>query len=104
MELRPSWAGQDNLLADIVHYYLKLNNEHPSKAEVARQKILQYVETGDVKVQEFVGMKLKMIPSAVAWIGRDGTGFQLMHQLVKSMPSLFESNANVVGTKRKRDL
>ena len=81
-------------------------NKHPNKAEVARQKILQFhfYAGSDIEVQEFVGMKLKVIPRALAWIGRDGTGFQLMYQLVKSMPSLFEISAKTVRTKRKRDL
>ena len=49
-------------------------------------------------------MELNVIPQAVAWIGRDGTGHSLLYQLVKSIPSLFEFDSTARGAARKRKL
>lgn len=91
-------------------------NWNDNKREVARQKILQFHFTNGDNIQEFVDMKLNVIPHAVAWMARGGigetwygshdTGHSLLYQLVKSMPSLFEfdsraKGAAAAGKKRK---
>ena len=91
-------------------------NWNDNKLEVARQKILQFHFTNGDNIQEFVDMKLNVIPHAVAWMARGGigetwygshdTGHSLLYQLVKSMPSLFEfdsraKGAAAAGKKRK---
>ena len=81
-------------------------NRNNNKAEVARQKILQYhFSGGNTKVEEFVNMKMKVLPQAMSWIGRDVEGFLLLYQVVHSMPTLFDfdSQSKSVSGKRKRN-
>ena len=99
----------DRLLSD-----LDLN-ENEDKVEVARQKILQtHFSTEDSpKMQEFLDMKLEVMPTAIAWIGRplsiDWTGEKVsglstMFNLMRRLPDLFDSTTQkkTGGTKRKR--
>ena len=58
-------------------------------------------------LKPFYDMQLELLPQAMSWIGDDSDNendakdsTNLMYQLVKSMPSLFESD--VVKKKRKR--
>jgi len=94
------------ILGDLASYLQMNTNEN--KAEVARQKILEYHFTGGEKnVQEFVDMDLGLMPYALAWIGRDCTGHTLFYRLSMSMPALFDSNAkakNALKLKRKREI
>jgi len=81
---------------------LKLN-ENKDKVEVARQKILRTHFSSDAtsKVQEFLDMKLEVIPTAIAWIGRPTVGWvgrevsrlSLMYNLMRRLPDLFDSSA-----------
>ena len=97
---------------------LKLNN-NKDKVEVARQKISQThfsSEDGETsKLEELLDMKLEVMPTAIAWIGRPtpidwkGTkvsGMSTMFNLLRRLPDLFDSNAQKKsgGLKRKRDL
>ena len=87
--------------------YLRMN-ENDNKHEVARQKILKYhFADGDENIEEFVGMDIAVIPDTIAWIGRDSAGQSLLYNVVRSLPTLFDSDAKAkaaktaVGTKRK---
>mmetsp|Transcript_4579 Transcript_4579/g.10343 ORF Transcript_4579/g.10343 Transcript_4579/m.10343 type:complete len:616 (-) Transcript_4579:81-1928(-) len=97
--------SESSLPANLVSS-LQLNRNN-NKFESARWKILEHYFSDGVKnLQELLEMKLKVMPHAIAWIGRDGTGFPLLYNLVRSMPVLFDSNseakANGAGAKRKR--
>jgi len=74
--------------------YLSMNDNY-NKQEVARQKILQYhFADGEENIEEFVDMELEVIPTAIAWMGRDRTGHSLLYRVVRScLPTLFDSNA-----------
>ena len=69
-------------------------NQNDNKAEVARQKILQYhFSSGEINIQDFVGMELKVFSRAMLWIGRDVDGLSLFHNLLQSVPTLlFDSD------------
>jgi len=77
-------------------------NRNEDKTEVARQKILQtHFSDNTPNMQEFLGMELEMMPSAMAWIGRPthanwkGThvsGLSLMFNLMRRLPDLFDSS------------
>jgi len=80
-------------------------NEYNSKEEAARQKILQYhFFHGHDNIHVFSDMEYKVLPRAIAWIGADDMGFLLLYQLVRDMPSLFESNAGTELIKKKRKI
>jgi len=83
--------------------YLKLNR-NGNKAEVARQKIIQYYFiNGEDNMQEFVDMELRVLPHALGWMCRNDTGLSLLYQLVRSMPSLFDyESMRAAVRKRKR--
>ena len=92
-------------LPDGLAYFLQLNG-NSNKAEVARQKILKYhfLAGGDINIQEFVAMEMKVLPHAIAWIGRDDAGNSLLYNFFHGRPSLFElgDNSKATTTKRKR--
>ncbi|KAL9180732.1 hypothetical protein ACHAXT_011185 [Thalassiosira profunda] len=74
-------------------------NEDTDKAKVARRKILEfYFRNGDENLQELVTMEMNLMPQVLECVGRDG--IKVSYQLVRSMPSLFSTNA--LGGKRKR--
>ena len=79
-------------------------NQNGNKFDVARQKIIRhYFANGDQNTDAFIEMELEMIPRAISWMCRDDAGLSLLYQLVRSMPSLFESeNKDEQGPKRKR--
>jgi len=89
-------------LPDSLVSSLKLNG-NKDKVEVARQKILQaHFSDATAKMQEFLDMELKVLPIAIAWIGRPtivhwrGTnvsGLSAMYNLFRRLPGLFDSNA-----------
>jgi len=97
--------------------YLHLNS-NKDKVEVARQKILQthFSDNDTSKIQELLDMELKMIPAAIAWIGRptsiDWTGKKVsglstMFNLMRRLPDLFDSTAQKkpgIAAKRKRGI
>jgi len=86
-------------------------NEHENKNEVAREKILQYHFQDSANVQEFRDITLKALPHAISWLGREcswsgkeNSGHTHLYQLLRSLPSLFESKKTAIaGTKRKRE-
>ena len=83
---------RDNINHDLTSY-LRMN-ENDNKHEVARQKILKYhFADGDENIEKFVEMELAIIPYAIAWMGRDSTGHSLLYNVVRSLPTLFDSNA-----------
>ena len=86
---------------------LQLNGDS-NKTEVARQKILKYhfLAGDDINIQEFVAMEMKVLPHAIAWIGRDDAGNSLLYKFFHGMPSLFElgDNSKATTTKRKDPL
>jgi len=90
-------------------------NKNKDKAEVARQKILQTqfsTEDGDTsKMQVLLDMELKMLPSAIAWIGRplpigwEGaqvSGLSTMYNLTRRLPDLFDSSPQKKSSAAKR--
>ena len=73
-------------------------NEDENKAEVIRQKIINYhFSNGNKNIEEFVVMELNILPHAVSWIGRNNIGHSLLYRLVNSMPSLLE-----YGSRKKK--
>jgi len=92
-------------IGDKLYPYLELN-ENEDKAEVARQKILQsHFSTDDdmaTNIQEFLDMELKMIPTAISWIGRptrhdwkgmNVSGLSTMYNLTRRLPDLSDSSS-----------
>jgi len=107
-----------NLPDDLISY-LELN-KNKDKVEVTRQKILQThfsTEDGDTsKMQVLLDMELKILPSAIAWIGRplpigwEGvqvSGLSTMYNLTRRLPDLFDSSSPQTkssAAKRKRSV
>ena len=81
-------------------------NANGNKAEVVRQKILQYhfLSGGDINAEQFIDMEMAVLPHAISWIGRDDIGQPLLYSLFQSMPFLFDSDHKTksMGDKRKR--
>ena len=48
-------------------------------------------------MEEFVDMELEVLPHAMGWASWDGTGHSILYQLVRSMPSLFDSDTGKIG-------
>ena len=67
-------------------------NQNEDKEVVARRKIIWYhFKNGEDNVQEFVDMKLNVIPHVIDWMGRENmNGRSILYQLTKTMPTLFE--------------
>lgn len=63
-----------------------------NKSDVARKKILM-CHFGGVEscIPVFGPMDVRVLPTALAWIGRDRLGYSLMNDCLKSMPWLIES-------------
>ena len=112
----PSYAVDLTLPGDLASL-LELNR-NKDKVEVARQKILQthFSNSDSSKIQEFLDMELRVIPTAIAWIGRPThddwnrnrtsvSGLSLMYNLMRRVPDLFDSSAQKKPgeAKRKRD-
>lgn len=84
-------------------------NTNKNKSEVARCKILRYrllAADGPIDIGEFVHMGLKMLPHALAWMGRDKRGRSVLFSLLCSLPSILGSDkkVNAIGVKRKREV
>ena len=81
-------------------------NANGNKAEVVRQKILQYhfLSGDDINAEQFIDMEMAVLPHAISWIGRDDIGQPLLYSLFQSMPFLFDSDHKTksMGDKRKR--
>ena len=83
-------------------------NEHKNKSEVARWKILRYHLLVDkaVKIDEFVNMEMRVLPFAMAWMGRDNKGHSVLYCILRSLPSILGFHCmkgNCFGLKRKRE-
>ena len=86
-----------------VDFYLRMN-QYDNKTEVARQKILMchFVHEEDGNIHVFDSMDMNVLPHAIEWVGRGQDGSSLMYELVRGIPSLFESDIKVAaGSKRK---
>lgn len=81
-------------------------NENDDKHEVARQKIIQcHFRGGEKNIETFVGMSEVVVPHALAWVGRNTTGFSLMYTAIRSLHTLFDCNkARLVTTRAKRKI
>jgi len=100
-------------LPHVLESYLELNKNN-DKVEVARQKIIQthFTEDNDTSnIQEFLDMELKVIPTAIEWIGRPlsmglrGTnvsGLSLLFNLMRRLPDLFDSSPQKKSSTGKR--
>ena len=79
-------------------------NQNDNKAEVIRQKIIQYHFChGFSNMEKFVGMDWEVLPQAISWIGRNETGLSLFFNLCQSIPSLFDSDSKAkAATRAKR--
>ena len=53
--------------------------------EAARRKILKVHFSGDFSMQPFIGMDLKTLPHAIAWMAKDEYGSSLLYQFVRNM-------------------
>ena len=86
--------------------YLKMNRWNSNKKEVARKKIICYhFQNGMSNIQDLAQMDPTLMPHVVAWIGGNGLNIhrvQLMYQLCRSAPSLFELKNNAKGAKRRK--
>ena len=78
-------------------------NRNKDKTEVARQKILQTHFSDSSKMQWFLDMELRVMPTAIEWIGRpihndwkgkNVSGVSLLYNLIRIVPDLFDSNAH----------
>jgi len=116
-ELCDAYFYHEMGLPDDLISYLELNKNR-DKAEVARQKILQtHFSSGDEatsKIQELLDMKLEVMPTTIAWIGKltpmgwsgmNVSGLSLMYNLMRRLPDLFDSSTEKKPSmgKRKRD-
>lgn len=91
---------EDNVPGDL-RSYLELN-KNENKAEVARRKILLYFfAEGESNVGRFESIGTKVLPFAMAWMGRDHHGLSVLLQFAKATPSLFEQAST--GLKRKHN-
>ena len=91
-----------HLHTDLMSFF-KLN-QNDNKAEVARQKILQYhFSNGDNNIQDLVDMSLNVIPHAIAWVGRDDTARSLLYRLIHGMPSLFDFRGKAKAVEERRE-
>jgi hypothetical protein len=70
-------------------------NKNPNKAEVARQKFLEYrLSDEHAGMSVFAGMPDTVLPNALEWVGRsrDIRTFSIMFNVVQGFPTLFENN------------
>ena len=83
-------ASSNERLAEL----LCMNTDDWNKASVARKKILKYHFTDvDNCARVFGSMEVKVLPTAISWIGRDNLGFSLMYNFLRSMPWLIKPAA-----------
>ena len=62
---------------------LQLNREN-TRFEAARRKIIKvHFSGGDISMQPFIDMNLKVLPHAVAWMARDEYGSSLLYRFVR---------------------
>ena len=74
---------------DQICYLLEINY-NKNKSEVVRAKILKYYFSDVATIgPAFDDVPVTILPSAIAWMGRDGLGFSTLYHLVRGMPSLF---------------
>ena len=107
---RLSFHGSEELHADYLEKSLYLNaNYIPSY--VARLKILKSHFTGreEDNLKPLFDMPMELLSSVISWIGRACDNEHdmkdsktLMYQLIRRMPSLFDSNANVKRERTKQ--
>ena len=97
------WSSDSNRPTNLLS--LLALNKGKNKSEVARQKIVQYHFTNDGKIEDFVDMDVYVMPHAISWIGRDRALHSLLYNVVRGMPTLFDSDAKAkaaaAGIKRK---
>ena len=80
----------DGLIPDETLTFLEMN-KNLNKAEVARQKILQYHFVGrSANLHLFSRMSLTIMPYALEWIGRNRIEFSLMYVVIRDNPTLFD--------------
>lgn len=84
-----------------------ITNREENKFVVARNKILYTHQYGKFTavMKEFVGMDFNVLPHALAWSAIGSSfGCHVLYQLVRKVPSLFDTGEKVqaVPGKRKR--
>ncbi len=79
-------------------------NGNPNKAEVARQKIMQYhFSCGKSGIHAIACMHESVLPHAIEWLGRDKHGYSAMFSFVKSFPTIFDvSPEQHEGAKKRK--
>lgn len=98
----------DGAFPDELMSAFKLNKKE-TKAEVARQKILQHHFLTDegINVQGLIDLDMKLLPRAIAWVGKGKTELSLLYRLLQGVAFVFELPAEktmgVGGMKRKRE-
>lgn len=83
------YPDQDNELPNHIVSLLRLNREN-DRAGAARLKILRHHFSEGASMQLFVDMDMGILPSALAWAGRDNDGHNLLYQMIKSSVPLFD--------------
>ena len=64
-------------------------NSIEDKSEVKRQKLLLYFSADAEKISHLLGpMVVEVLPSAIAWIGRNRVGLSVLYNVVRTMPSI----------------
>jgi hypothetical protein len=81
---------------------LRINREN-SNSQVARIKIIKIHFSGsDINTQIFARMEVNVLPTVIAWMGRDGgsdVNGDLLFAFLRSMPLLCDTKS--VSKKRK---
>jgi len=95
------WSGIESLLS---------MNENRNKAQLARQKILEYhfnLSDEHTDTSVFAGMLDNALPNALEWIGRsrDIRTFSIMFNVFRGKPTLFDiTNDPIIEGAKKRKL
>lgn len=75
-------------------------NEGANKAEVERQKVIQYYFLDGDNMNELAAIPLGLVPHILEDFGK--VGLQLVNQLIGVLPSLLDYTGEADAGKRKR--
>lgn len=91
------WYGED---PNEVTTLLNLNRGE-NKHEVIRQKLFRYYFSDNL--HEIANIDDEVLPRLLGAIAKDAKGTQMMYQIVKIVPSLFDTKQyKILSGKRKR--
>ena len=93
------WYGED---PNEVTTLLNLNRGE-NKYEVIRQKLFRYYFSENKNLHEIANIDDEVLPRLLGAIAKDAKGIQMMYQIVKIVPSLFDTKQyKTLSGKRKR--